>query len=94
MESVSLKYNNAGVKTGPSLQFLPEPEIFDKGRQDVKCKIFTARHEQTDGEEAAARSCGEKRLTGAPWAPASAVLLTRVHLKLFCLFAAAEVRSR
>ena len=48
MESVSLKYNNAGVKTGPSLQFLPEPEIFDKGRQDVKCKIFTARHGATN----------------------------------------------
>ena len=91
MESVSLKYNNAGVKTGPSLQFLPEPEIFDKGRQDVKCKIFTARHEQTDEEEEEARSCGENDLTGAP---ASAVLLTQVHLKLFCLFAAAEVRSR
>ena len=93
MESVSLKYNNAGVKTGPSLQFLPEPEIFDKGRQDVKCKIFTARHEQTDEEGAVARSCGENDLTGAP-ASAVAVLLTQVNLKLFCLFAAAEVRSR
>ena len=47
--------------------------------------------QQTDEEEEEARSCGENDLTGAP---ASVVLLTQVSLKLFCLFAAAEVRSR
>lgn len=49
--------------------------------------------QQTDEEEEEARSCGENDLTGAP-ASAVAVLLTQVNLKLFCLFAAAEVRSR
>ena len=88
MESVSLKYNNAGVKTCPSLQFLPEPEIFDKGRQNVKCKIFTARHEtnKQSGRRQRQEVAGRSVLLGHTGLCCTAHTSS---FKLFSLFAAA-----